>query len=457
MTAIESNFSFGGDRQKIFKFDSFLRKLSEFCLKVELKSLILTLDRVLQRLETGTFSIAIVGEIQTGKTTLTNVLLGANILPINSLAISTLNYITYSFTPSAKIVFRDGQEQKITLEELIIPNANLDDEVKNAIETIARIEIEYPFRYGKNDLEIIDTQGIDSYGNVNPSTASILPNIDLAIFVLSVESALSDSEKNFLEQQLLTQDIGKIVFVINGSDRVSNDEANNLVKIVKEKLQQQIINRIKAQFGRHSAEYINCLEKIGQLKVFCISAADALQAKIDNNNELLNKSRSIELEKNLERLLDREKGAIGFQIAVNIALLAATAILKQIQQQQSLLEAQDNELKAIYEEPLKDLKTSQQNRREKVHKLRHLQELDSLQKEILDLRAKWEREKTLIEIERDRFSEMLRETEEIIRESRSEALQMLHCMGFICHQCGKMNQPKANFCMACGLNFVEES
>jgi GTPase SAR1 family protein len=454
-TTTESNFSFGSDRQKIFKFDRFLRKLSEFSLKVELKELLPALDRVLQRLETGTFSIAILGEVQTGKTTLTNVLLGANILPVNSLAISTLNHINYSLNPSVKLFFQDGQNQNITVEDLISRNENLKDKVEDEVETIAQIDIEYPFRYGQNDVEIIDTQGIDSYGNVNPSTASILPNIDLAIFVLSVESALSNSEKNFLEKQLLARDLGKVIFVINGSDRINDrEEANNLIKIVKEKLQQQVIKNIKTKFTIHSAEYITCLGKIGQLKVFCISAADALQAKLDGNNELLNKSRSIELEKNLERLLDREKGLITLQIAVNSTLLAATTILKEIKRQQSLLESQERELQAIYEEPLQDLKASQQNRREKVHKLRHLQELESLQKEILDLRAKWEREKTSLEIERDRFAEMLRETENILRESRAEALQILHFMGFICPQCGKMNQSKANFCMACGLELL---
>ena len=310
-TTTESNFSFGSDRQKIFKFDSYLRKLSEFALRLQLKDLVPALDRILKRLETGTFCIAVVGEVQTGKTTLTNVLLGANILPINSLATATLNHITYGLTPSVKIVFQDGQHQKITVEQLFAYTEDLGDGVENIAETIAQLDIEYPFRYGQNDVEIIDTPGIDSYGNVNPSTASVLPNIDLAIFVLSAESFLSDREQNFLETQLLTQDLGKIIFVINGSDRVRNEEeTNELVKIVKEKLQKQVIKNIITQFDRHSAEYINCLGKIGQLKVFCISAADALQAKLDSDNELLNKSRSIGLEKNLERFLDREKGLI---------------------------------------------------------------------------------------------------------------------------------------------------
>lgn len=447
----EGDFYFGSYRQKIFKLDRFLRKLSEFSVRLQVRDLISALAQVLKRLETGTFSIAVVGKAQAGKTTLVNALIGAKVLPVSSAATSILKRINYGFQPIATIVRQNRQQQEIEIEQL--ENYFNDDRADNLVSKITEISIQYPARYCQNDVEIIDLPGLDSNNSLLEATAAAaaLANSDLAIFVLSTTSLLSKVELDFLKQQLLTQDLGRILFVVSGSDRLQDgEEANQIVKIVKEKLQQQLITDLKTKFKPDSPEYITCLSKIGQLKVFCISGIDALQAKLDRNDDLLQKSRAIGLEKNLERLLNQEKGLIFLQIATNRALLAAKAILQELEQQKSLFQAQEAQLREIYEQPLQKLKLSQQNRREKVDKLMHLKELDRLQKDILDLRAKWEREKTLVEIESNRIEEMRQETAEIAQESQLEAAQILQVIGVTCHQCGKMLAPRANFCIACG-------
>jgi hypothetical protein len=449
--ATESKFFFEEDRHKIFKFAGFLQKLAEFSNKLRLNDLIRSIDCILKKIETGTFSVAVCGEMQTGKSTLFNAILGAEVIPVRTETAAKIVRSIYDVDLAVEIIFQDRSEKNITLEQLTEYLGNSGDRTENIAANIAEIIVRYPFRYGRDDLEILDLPGINSDCQWEEMGHSILDRSNLLIFVLTAESLLSENACNFLENSLLTQDLGRIVFVITGSDRLSDVEsANNLVKSFKVCLQQQIIAKLAAKYGRDSLEYSACLAKIGQLNVFCLSATNALKAKIDRDEELLVTSRFGEFEKTLDRLLKQEKGLIFWQVAINQTLAAANDIVRAIAQQDAHLVVQQEQLQATYEQPLAELKISRQNRRENVHKLRHFQELDKIQQQILDLRAKWEREKTMLEIERNRLQEMLTETEAIMRESQIEAERIVNLIGIFCHQCGKMSKPNANFCIACG-------
>ncbi|MGL5805711.1 MAG: hypothetical protein ACRC11_09750 [Xenococcaceae cyanobacterium] len=230
----------------------------------------------------------------------------------------------------------------------------------------------------------------------------------------------------------------------------NSDSANISIEQLKTRLQQQIIANFAHRYKRDAWEYLILLAKIGQLTIFCLSTTEGLQAKLKGDRELLVTSRFGGFEKTLDRLLKQEKGLIFLTALINQTLTAATEIIHAIVRREKTLAAQQEQLQQTYEQPLAELKANRKSRREKVDKLRHLQELDSIQREILDLRAKWEREKTTIEIERDRLKTMLEETETMIRESSLESKQIVNLIGTFCDRCGKMSRPKANFCTACG-------
>jgi len=84
--------------------------MGNLCLTLKADSLVKQIDDILHRIASDSFSIAVVGEFKRGKSTFINALSGKNFLPSDVLpATATLNRITYSPTPSAKIIFRDGR------------------------------------------------------------------------------------------------------------------------------------------------------------------------------------------------------------------------------------------------------------------------------------------------------------------------------------------------------------
>jgi hypothetical protein len=436
--ATENNFFFDGERQKNWKFAGFLRKLLEFSHKLQLIDLSRSIERILKHIELGTFTVAVGGEVGSKKITLVNTWLGASAIANQIDSTEIILRINNSSEPRVKIIFRDDREQAIRLEQI-------SEYVNNFNNNIAEIVVDYPFRYGCDDLEFLSLPETNGDRQLED-----LCYADLFIVVLKAESLFSANEEFFLPEHYLTKKTGRIIFVITKERISDSDSANISLEQLKTRLQQQIIANFAPRYQRDAWEYLILLAKIGQLTTFCVSTTEGLQAKLSGDRELLEKSRFGGFEKTLDRLLKQEKGLILLTALINQTLTAATAITNAIVQRETTLAAQQEQLQQTYEQPLAELKANRKSRREKVDKLRHLQELDSIQREILDLRAKWEREKTTIEIERDRLERMLEETENMIRESSLEVKQIVNLIGIFCDRCGKMSRPKANFCIACG-------
>ncbi|MGL5872412.1 MAG: hypothetical protein ACRC2R_08600 [Xenococcaceae cyanobacterium] len=449
--ATKSNFFFDGERQKNWKFASFLRKLLEFSHKLQLIDLSRSIEQILKHIDLGTFTVAVGGEVGSQKITLINAWLGANAIAPQVDSTEIILRITHSVEPTVKILFRDDREQTILLEQI-------SEYVNNFNNNIAQIDVGYPFRYGFDDIEFLSLP--ETNGN---RTFEDLCHADLLILVLQAESLLAPNKEtsllehyltknkaNYLLEHYITKNTGKILFVITNDRMENSDSANISIEQLKTRLQQQIIANFAHRYKRDAWEYLILLAKIGQLTIFCLSTTEGLQAKLKGDRELLVTSRFGGFEKTLDRLLKQEKGLIFLTALINQTLTAATEIIHAIVRREKTLAAQQEQLQQTYEQPLAELKANRKSRREKVDKLRHLQELDSIQREILDLRAKWEREKTTIEIERDRLKTMLEETETMIRESSLESKQIVNLIGTFCDRCGKMSRPKANFCTACG-------
>ena len=80
-----------------------LRRLREFCRKLNLEKSVPQIDSMLERVHNKVFSIAVVGEFNRGKSTFINALLGKEILPSDILPCSaTLNRVTYGTKTSSK-------------------------------------------------------------------------------------------------------------------------------------------------------------------------------------------------------------------------------------------------------------------------------------------------------------------------------------------------------------------
>lgn len=330
-----------------------LQKLKEYTQKLNLDNSSSLIDLLLKRISSRSFTVAIVGEFNRGKSTFINALLGKDILPSGiKPTTATLNRITYGIKPFVKIKFKDGQEKELNIESLkqyvTKSNSQLAEEATNVEEAI----VYYPLHYCQNNVDIIDTPGLNDEANMDKITYSVLPEVDVAIMTIMAESPLSISEKKFIETQLLesNNDLNHIIFVVTGIDRCHNKEdAKVAVEHIREEIHNLMTKLISQEYEEESPDYAVKLKKIETLKVYGLSAYQALQGKKQHDISLISQSHFDEFETILEKFLTEEKGAILLESAVNRIIESANEIIKTINERNHALVAEEEKFEQIYQ------------------------------------------------------------------------------------------------------------
>ena len=345
-----------------------LRQLRAFSEKLGLNKSLESIDDVLKRIETKTFWVAVVGEFKRGKSTFINALLGEEILPADIEPCSaTLNRVTYGPSPFVEIEFKDERRERIAVEHLSDYVTQLTPESKAVAATVKEAVVYYPIDYCRNNVDIIDTPGLNDDPSMTEVTLSVLPKVDAAILVIMAQSPVSEVERDFLENKLLTNDLGRVIFVVTGIDRCNRPEdVEKVIKGVKARIKEYVLHRAEEQWGADSAEYETYLKKIGEPKVFGISAYQALEAKRLKDDELMARSRFSEFQKSLEEFLVRERGAIELQVPINRAIASAAEILKKINIQEGALQKSEEEFAEAYEHSVAEISEIRHRKQEEM-------------------------------------------------------------------------------------------
>jgi small GTP-binding protein len=150
----------------------------------------------------GLFTIVVVGEFNTGKSSLINALFGAQLRAEGPVPVDDrISILRYRETTS------QTQLSGLVVEQF------------------------YPIEFLRN-ITLVDTPGTNSLVQRHQEvTEDFIPRADLVLFVTSIDRPLSESERRFLEY---IQNWGKkVVFVINKTDTKSSDEILQVVDYVK--------------------------------------------------------------------------------------------------------------------------------------------------------------------------------------------------------------------------------
>lgn len=345
-----------------------LKCLQEFSKKLKLEKSILLIDDVLERIQTNSFSVAVVGEFKRGKSTFINALLKQEILPADVNPCSaTLNRVTYGVKPLVQIKFRDGRVEEVAIDKLADYVTKLTPESEETAANVKEAVVYSPVHYCRNNVDIIDTPGLNDEANMTEVTLSVLPEVDAAIMVIMAQSPLSEYERDFLENKLLNNDLGRIIFVVTGIDRYNNPgDADKGIKYIGDRIQKMIMDRAKERYGEDSPEYEVYRKKIGDPKVFGLSAYQALQARQKEDNALLTQSRFLEFETALEKFLTQERGATFLQVPLNRAIASGGEILNTIKIQENALVMKQEQFQKAYEKSVAHIKTLRERSAEEM-------------------------------------------------------------------------------------------
>ena len=260
------------------------------------------LPRLLDKLRLNRFHLVVLGAFKRGKSTLINALLGDPILPTAIIPLtSVVTILTYGERLNIEVRFHSGQRRQIAQPELVdyITEKGNPGNRKG----VQEVEITYPSEYLKDGVRIIDTPGVGSVYSHNTEVAyNYLPQVDAAVFVVTVDPPLSQAEHEFLHD--IRDYVHKLFFVLNKIDYVDEVERREALEFTTQMLQAEL-----------TAE---------QVKIFPMSAKMALDGKTNGHPELLDASLLPQFEEHLRQFLYREKGRVLLISCVSGALKAIT-------------------------------------------------------------------------------------------------------------------------------------
>jgi len=353
-----------------------LKKVRDFAAELELQETAEHAGQTHTRIETSFFSVAVVGEFKRGKSTLINALLGMDeCLPTDVVPCSaTLNRVTYGPAPSARIVYKekDGRPEyaeDIQIEDLskFVTKLTPESEIKAA--DIKEAIVYYPTPYCRDKADIIDTPGLNDDEAMTSVTLSVIPNVDAAIMVVLPHAPFAGTEGDFLNRRMLTTDIGRVLFVVNRIDDFSQEERERLCEHISQRIKKSVESRARELYEDDTEECERFVKRIGQPKVFGVSAKQALKAKINGDEALLKESGFAGFENALERFLTVEKGNVTIQVLADCTASTAAKILHKVTIQEAALKMQVEEFDALYQSSMATLRQLKANYEAEVKKI----------------------------------------------------------------------------------------
>jgi GTP-binding protein EngB required for normal cell division len=185
--------------------------------------------QLLDRLETGLFLVAVVGEFKRGKSTLINALLGDQVVPSGVLPLTAVATNLRYGDSAAVVELLDGTRSVIEptrVAEFVTETANPGNE-----RGVERVEIHGRWPILEPGVVLVDTPGIGSIFRHNTEVGrAALVDADGAIMVLSADAPLSEQERDLLG--VLAERRSPTFFVLNKSDHLTSDELIEVRKFV---------------------------------------------------------------------------------------------------------------------------------------------------------------------------------------------------------------------------------
>lgn len=221
--------------------------------KASLTSYANEVKTVMAESKSQNFTVAVVGEFSRGKSTFVNKLLGKDILPVSNMPTTAmLTRIRHSQNEGITIFDATNKTKKtLPLSAKSWANYVASDD-GNDPNGVAFVGINSPWL--KNGIEIIDTPGA---GDLEASRAKLigdaLKSSDSAIITISALSALSMSEKLFIEERLIMKKTPFLMLIVTKLDQVDVKQRNGIIDYIKEKLKIWKFNGIDV-FIPHTVE-----------------------------------------------------------------------------------------------------------------------------------------------------------------------------------------------------------
>ena len=334
----------------------------------------------LEKVQKEDFKAIVIGEFKRGKSTFINALLGDEILPAFATpCTAVINEVKYADKEKAVLHFKDPLPQdadysfkeevknhinrygktnipplpidvKDLEEYVVIPDPAKDQRLSVSESPYSKVELFYPIEICKNGVTIIDSPGLNEHGTRTKVTTDYLSQVDAILFVMSCQALCSQTEMDFIENKIRGYGHEEIFFICNRFDEIREREKERVISYAKTKLAP--------------------LTSFGEAGIFFVSAADALDGRLDGKPELVEKSGMVPFEENLKNFFVNERG----KIKLNQPMKELFKDLKDVHDklipgQIKMLDRSVADIEKKYEELLPTLKDAEKRRDQIIQKI----------------------------------------------------------------------------------------
>ncbi|WP_100405544.1 dynamin family protein [Bacillus solitudinis] len=243
------------------------------------------LRELAEDLQEDYYTIVVVGEFKHGKSTFVNALLKQEVMPVDvTPTTATINAVFYGEDSEVQILKTNGEIEKQQLSAAVLnqytATAHFDpNEIKY-------LKLFMPSSLLKKRVVLVDTPGVNDLNQHRTDvTHRFIPRADVILFMLDLTAPMKQTEKLFLENQLLKEGTDRILYVANFLDRVDEEELDDTVDLLKRRVQQ--------------------ITKQANPQVFPVSALQGLKAKLAGDEKGLSYSGLTEVEQQIAELIEK--------------------------------------------------------------------------------------------------------------------------------------------------------
>jgi len=255
-----------------------------------------------ERLGKTDFTLVVSGEVNRGKSTFINAIIGSDILPtFDKETTSQVFKIKNSDKESYAVVYGNGDRESIKREDLVKYGTQLDAAIVNVDETESRrilfIEVCYPIKNLPVGVTIVDTPGIGSTFKEHTEIAKgFMQEADAIIYLCSSKHPLVKVDIDFIAKSILPLPTSpNMLFVMSKADQADSEEAL-----------QKLVSRSQDQLISNFRDYTN----IGKVVI----PVDGLSLRDSNNADSKEEKDALRFVSNFEkvndaivRLIERQK------------------------------------------------------------------------------------------------------------------------------------------------------
>lgn len=325
------------------------------------------LKNALEKFNQQSFTIAVTGVMNSGKSSVLNALLKTQILGTSNIPeTANLTLLRYGKDNKAKLYFwdkkewqnivkniKDDEKMNLTLQQMqekykldeYIKEENLSKEIKlselceyssaqNPLSLlIKQIELYATLEFLKANITIVDTPGLDDiFIQRELVTNNFIKESDFLIHLMSCTQSLTQKDSEFMLSCLLDSRITKFLILISKADLLSQEELNEVIDYTK--------NTLKKRLNERNFDE-NFVEKIDFLTVSAQKASEFYEKKA--GQDILEESHIVELENYLyEQLFSGQKSKFILAAYKKELLLLGKELILRYETQNSAFQSQSN-------------------------------------------------------------------------------------------------------------------